>query len=221
MFCLKFGSVVLLALIVSPFSVICFDLKACLKFHKVYPEVITTIPKQKVVIFYGEKEVNYGTPMTIKEVENAPSVAWAADPKSLYTLMVTDPDAPSETMPYIKEDCFWWVANIKGNNISTGDAFVGYKPPHPSFRPGSQAYVFVVYKQPGHVTYLTNTNIDEDQTENDKFRVAQVAKAYNLSDPIAINLFQIRHPGQGKPAGPEDCPPYVPPTPHPPEDHGI
>lgn len=50
MFCLKFGSVVLLALIVSPFSVICFDLKACLKFHKVYPEVITTIPKQKVVV---------------------------------------------------------------------------------------------------------------------------------------------------------------------------
>ena len=47
-----------------------------------------------------------------------------------------------------------------------------------------------------------------------------MAKDYKLGGPIAVNLFQIRHPGGGRPAGPEDCPPYVAPT-CPPEDHKI
>ena len=44
----KFSAFLLIAL--SSFVVVCIDLKACLQFHKVYPDVIDTVPKDNVVV---------------------------------------------------------------------------------------------------------------------------------------------------------------------------
>lgn len=50
-----------------------------------------------------------------------PSVKWEADPNSFYTLLMTDPDAPSRANPEFREWHHWLVVNIPGNKISEGD----------------------------------------------------------------------------------------------------
>ncbi len=54
-------------------------------------------------------------------MKNQPSVKWEADPNSFYTLLMTDPDAPSRAQPEFREWHHWLVVNIPGNNISEGD----------------------------------------------------------------------------------------------------
>jgi len=54
-------------------------------------------------------------------MKNQPSVKWEADPNSFYTLLMTDPDAPSRAKPEFREWHHWLVVNIPGNNISEGE----------------------------------------------------------------------------------------------------
>ncbi len=50
-----------------------------------------------------------------------PSVTWEAEPNSFYTLLMTDPDAPSRKNPVNGEWKHWLVVNIPGNKLSEGE----------------------------------------------------------------------------------------------------
>lgn len=52
---------------------------------------------------------------------NQPSVTWKGDPHSYYTLIMSDPDAPSRGSPKAREWLHWLVVNIPGDNISQAD----------------------------------------------------------------------------------------------------
>jgi len=45
---------------------------------------------------------------------------------SLYTLSLTDPDAPSRADPKFREWWHWLVVNIPGSDISKGEAILQY-----------------------------------------------------------------------------------------------
>lgn len=65
-------------------------------------------------------------------MKDIPSVKWAADPSSFYTLCMTDPDAPSRQDPKFREWHHWLVGNIPGANVDQGEtlsAYVGSGPP--------------------------------------------------------------------------------------------
>lgn len=62
----------------------------------------------------------------------APNVHWNADPNEYYTLIMTDPDAPSRESPKFREWHHWLVVNIPGNNIAQGEektSYFGAAPP--------------------------------------------------------------------------------------------
>lgn len=56
------------------------------------------------------------------------SISWdSLDPGKVYTLILTDPDAPSKKDPKFREWChFFLVVNIKGNGTNSGTVLSDY-----------------------------------------------------------------------------------------------
>ena len=92
-------------------------------------------PQHPLQVKYGRAEVDeLGKVLTPTQVKNGPtSIAWdGLDPGELYTLVLTDPDAPSRKDPKYREWHHFLVVNMKGNDISSGTVlsdYVGSGPP--------------------------------------------------------------------------------------------
>ncbi|KAF7279648.1 hypothetical protein GWI33_006880 [Rhynchophorus ferrugineus] len=159
--------------------------------EKVVPDVIDQTPKAVAeVAFKGGVKANMGNVLTPTQVKDAPTIQWPVEPDSLYTLCMTDPDAPSRTNPKFREWQHWLVGNIPGNEISKGDvlsAYVGAGPPKGS---GLHRYVILIYKQKGKISFsepkIPNTSGDG----RPKFSIKKLAEKYDFDGPIAGNFFQ-------------------------------
>lgn len=159
--------------------------------HMVVPDVVPKAPQALLSVKYPSgAEVAEGNVLTPTMVKDIPSVSWDASPDQFYTLAMTDPDAPSRQDPKFREWHHWLVANIPGNNVAAGEnlsQYVGSGPPQGT---GLHRYVFLVYQQPGKLSFdeprLTNRSGDN----RGKFSIANFARKYNLGDPIAGNFYQ-------------------------------
>ncbi|XP_044763039.1 phosphatidylethanolamine-binding protein homolog F40A3.3-like [Coccinella septempunctata] len=161
--------------------------------HEVVPDVIDVAPDQSVEVSYPSGvKVDFGNELTPTQVKDIPSVKWTADASTLYTLCMTDPDAPSRKEPTYREWHHWLVGNIPGNDVSKGEtlsAYVGSGPPQGT---GLHRYVFLVYKQNGKIDF------DEKRLPNNSgdgrgcFSIRKFASKYNLGQPIAGNLYQAQ-----------------------------
>ncbi|XP_052751752.1 protein D3-like isoform X1 [Galleria mellonella] len=162
--------------------------------NQVVPDVVSKAPSALVTVKYPSGvEVNEGNELTPTQVKDVPTVSWDATPNQLYTLVMTDPDAPSRKDPKFREWHHWLVGNIPGNNVAAGEtlsAYVGSGPPPDT---GLHRYVYLVYKQPSKL------NFDEPRLPNTsgenrgKFSIAKFAQKYNLGDPIAGNFYQAKY----------------------------
>ena len=56
-----------------------------------------------------------------KQMKEQPLVKWNSEPNSFYTLLMTDPDAPSREDPKFGEWKHWLVVNIPGDKVSEGE----------------------------------------------------------------------------------------------------
>ncbi|EDV43705.1 uncharacterized protein Dana_GF16395 [Drosophila ananassae] len=165
----------------------------CFSKHKIVPDVLKSCPDKLLKITYPSgQEANMGVELTPTQVKDQPKVVWDADPNALYTLILTDPDAPSRQDPKFREWHHWLVVNIPGNQIENGQvltAYVGSGPPKGS---GLHRYVFLVFKQPQK---LTCSEPKIPKTSGDKranFSTAKFIKKYSLGDPIAGNFYQAQ-----------------------------
>lgn len=96
--------------------------------------------------------MHLGNEVTPTQVKDMPKLTWTADSNSLYTLIFVDPDAPTREDPKLGEFRHWFVVNIPGDNIESGDSivdFIGSGPPEGS---GIHRYIFLVFKQNGKIT---------------------------------------------------------------------
>ncbi|XP_050667757.1 protein D2-like isoform X2 [Leptidea sinapis] len=160
----------------------------------IVPDVIPKAPADTVQVSYPSGvTVSQGNELTPTKVKDVPKVLYTANPDDFYTLAMTDPDAPSRKEPKFREWHHWLVGNIPGDNVGAGEtlsAYVGSGPPEGT---GLHRYVFLVYKQPGKLTFdeprLTNTSADN----RGGFSIAKFAKKYNLGDPIAGNFYQAQY----------------------------
>ena len=50
-----------------------------------------------------------------------PYVTWPIESNSYYSLIMTDPDAPTRYNATSRENHHWLVVNIPGNNIALGE----------------------------------------------------------------------------------------------------
>ncbi|KAF3332728.1 protein MOTHER of FT and TF 1-like protein [Carex littledalei] len=65
-------------------------------------------------ITYGTKQINKGCDIKPSMAADAPTVNIAGKTSDLYTLVMTDPDAPSPSDPTMKEWLHWLVVNMPG-----------------------------------------------------------------------------------------------------------
>ncbi|KAK0419597.1 hypothetical protein QR680_014226 [Steinernema hermaphroditum] len=164
------------------------------KKHEVVPDVIPAAPSAQVkVIFEGGVEAKLGNELTPTQVQNPPKVSWDTEPDTLYTLVKTDPDAPSRADPKFREWHHWLIVNIPGTDISKGDVLSEYVGSGPPKGTGLHRYVYLVYKQAGKITDAEHGHLTNRSGDNrGGWKIAKFADKHKLGTPIAGNLFQAQ-----------------------------
>ena len=103
--------------------------------------------------YSGDKFVYKGTLLTPSIVASPPEINCKeymhADKH--YTLVLTDPDAPSRHEPLYREFVHWVVVNIPGshstNITSHGTVILNYLPAAPPYHSGPHRYIFLLFEQ--------------------------------------------------------------------------
>lgn len=142
--------------------------------------------------YANDLEVKAGVELTPTQVKSQPYVEWEGDENTFYTLIMTDPDAPSRDEPKFREFKHWLVGNILGNDVTKGEiisAYVGSGPPKDT---GLHRYVFLLYKQNGKLEFDEARVGNNSREERPKFHADKFATKYNLGQPIAGNFFQAQ-----------------------------
>jgi len=162
------------------------------KEHGVVPDVVHQAPTQVLDVHYGSLNVNFGNTLTPTQVKDPPTqINWPADQNSLYTLIFTDPDAPSRKDPKFREWHHWLVVNIPGTNIKSGETLSQYVGSGPPQGTGLHRYVYLVYKQPGKIHdeehgHLTNRSGEK----RGGWKAENFVKKHHLEGPVAGNFYQ-------------------------------
>jgi len=162
--------------------------------HGVVPDVVPVAPAEVATVKYGNLALDLGNELTPTQVKNPPTVIeWKTEGDVLYTLCMTDPDAPSRKEPKFREWHHWLVVNIPGNDVKKGETLSEYVGSGPPKGTGLHRYVYLIYKQPGKIETgnlrkLTNKSGDH----RGKFSIAKFAKDHNLGNPVAGNLYQAQ-----------------------------
>ncbi|CAG0912786.1 unnamed protein product [Notodromas monacha] len=135
--------------------------------------------------------VDMGNILTPTQVKDEPSkLTWPTTEGKLYTVCMTDPDAPSRASPGFREWHHWLVVNVPENRIADGktlSAYVGSGPPQGT---GLHRYVYLVFEQPGELTPDETVLPNTSGNGRGKFRIAAFAEKYGLGDPVAGNFYQ-------------------------------
>ncbi|KAK9115359.1 hypothetical protein Syun_022156 [Stephania yunnanensis] len=103
-------------------------------------------PRVGMSVYYGSKHVTNGCNVKPSAAAAPPTVHISGRPEELYTLVMTDPDAPSPSEPSLREWVHWIVVNIpSGMNPSRGKEILPYMGPRPPV--GIHRYVMVLFQQ--------------------------------------------------------------------------
>jgi len=164
------------------------------KEFEVVPDILNVAPTNLLEITYPSGvTVDLGNELTPTQVKDKPKLKWEADDDSYYTLILSDPDAPSRANPVIREVRHWYVVNIPGNKVDEGETLFDYIGSGPPKDTGLHRYVFTVFKQPEHLQFdeprVPNTSREQRWNSS----TLSFAKKYNLGDPIAGNFYQAQY----------------------------
>ncbi|TRY60264.1 hypothetical protein DNTS_030935 [Danionella cerebrum] len=142
-------------------------------------------PAKPLIVKYGALEIDsLGKVCTPTQVQNRPtSIEWeGCDPSKLYTLAMTDPDAPSRKDPKFREWHHFLVVNMKGNDVSSGCVMSDYV--------GLHRYVWLVYEQSGSISCTESVLSNRSGDNRGKFKIQNFRKKYGLAAPIAGSCYQ-------------------------------
>eukprot|EP01128_Nolandella_sp_AFSM9_P010192 TRINITY_DN700_c0_g1_i1.p2 TRINITY_DN700_c0_g1~~TRINITY_DN700_c0_g1_i1.p2 ORF type:complete len:220 (+),score=65.88 TRINITY_DN700_c0_g1_i1:69-662(+) len=155
-----------------------------------------SLQKSLVITFPTGESVKMGNILPPKPTHTKPTITWEADegPKTLYTLIKSDPDAPSRADPKFREWCHYIHTNIEGNDLSTGEVVYGYVGVGAPKDTGLHRYVYFLFQQEGKVT-LTDTVTKSAQNADNRggFHVAEFAKKNNLGQLVSVNFYESEY----------------------------
>ncbi|CAA22258.1 Phosphatidylethanolamine-binding protein [Caenorhabditis elegans] len=170
------------------------DISAAFAQHEITPKIIENAPKQKLHLCWDGIQVEPGMTMQVRNLKNAPR--WAlpgADPESIYTVLMIDPDNLSRKNPSVAEWLHWLVCNIPASNIidgiNGGQHQMAYGSPAPGPRTDLHRYVILMWEHAGRRISVPKPS------SRAKFNVKQFIEKNKLGDPIAGNFFLAQHEG--------------------------
>lgn len=97
--------------------------------------------------------MSLGAELTPTLVKDQPTVSWDAEPGVLYTLMITQPDAPTREDRSTGEVRHWLIVNIPDNSVNDGLAVAQYLGSGAPDGSGLHRYTFLVFRQPDRIDY--------------------------------------------------------------------
>ncbi|KAJ6765625.1 PHOSPHATIDYLETHANOLAMINE-BINDING PROTEIN [Salix purpurea] len=98
--------------------------------------------------------------------------------------VMTDPDVPGPSDPYLREHLHWIVTDIPGTTDATfGREVVNYEMPRPNI--GIHRFVFLLFKQKGRQTVASPAS-------RDKFNTRKFAEENELGLPVAAVFFNAQ-----------------------------
>ncbi|KAK9280110.1 hypothetical protein L1049_013797 [Liquidambar formosana] len=143
-------------------------------------------PTVKMTVTYNSnKQVYNGHELFPSSVTIKPRVeVHGGDMRSFFTLVMTDPDVPGPSDPYLRERLHWIVTDIPGTTDSTfGREVVSYEIPRPNI--GIHRFVFVLFKQQRRQTVSTPSS-------RDRFSTRKFAEENELGLPVAAVFYNAQ-----------------------------
>lgn len=124
-------------------------------------------------VYYGNKRVSNGEKMTANETVMPSAVTWTPQPGVLYTLLMTDLDAPGAKEEWLH----WLLINIRGNNLGSAHVVQPYQGPTPPPSSGNHRYKLWLFQQRGTI----NSSDAADPPRRSDFSTPKFAQTHNLS----------------------------------------
>ncbi|XP_072950337.1 protein FLOWERINGUS T-like [Typha angustifolia] len=136
-------------------------------------------------VLYNNKDLTNGSELKPSQVANEPRIEIGGrDMRTLYTLVMVDPDAPSPSNPTKREYLHWLVTDIpETTNATFGNEIVCYESPKPTA--GIHRFVFVLFRQS-----IRQTIYAPGWRPN--FNTRDFAALYNLGSPVAAVYFNCQ-----------------------------
>ncbi|KAI8371037.1 phosphatidylethanolamine-binding protein [Blakeslea trispora] len=167
-----------------------------LKASKLIPDVIENTsfqPSTDLQIKYTSsgQSVDYGNLLTVSGTSEQPLVKFRVpDASQFYTLVMTDPDAPSAINPIYGPWRHWIVTNIDGENPemsiqSPDNQLSPYVGPGPPPNSGDHRYIFLLYQQATRQAFQPMQN---ERNERRNFDIRTFEKINHL-ELISANFF--------------------------------
>ncbi|CAL5445249.1 unnamed protein product [Camellia sinensis] len=157
------------------------------------------VPCIAMNVYYGPKHVTNGCSIKPSIAMNPPRVTITGHSPDLYTLVMTDPDAPSPSEPAMREWVHWIVSDIPGGSNPTrgrrGDWFeeaashirneiLPYMAPSPPI--GIHRYIMVLFQQ------KTPLGLLEQPMSRANFNTRAFAHELGLGMPVATVYFNAQ-----------------------------
>ncbi|KAF9616911.1 hypothetical protein IFM89_032873 [Coptis chinensis] len=155
---------------------------------RVVGEVVDSfIPSVKLEVTYNSNtQVYNGHELMPSAITAKPRVEIGGDSmRSTYTLIMTDPDAPSPSDPHLREHLHWLVTNIPGTtDASFGKELIGYEIPKPVI--GIHRFVFILFKQ------MKGRQTVKAPASRDHFNTRRFSEENDLGLPVAAVYFNAQ-----------------------------
>uniref|UniRef100_A0ACD5ZEF7 Uncharacterized protein n=1 Tax=Avena sativa TaxID=4498 RepID=A0ACD5ZEF7_AVESA len=106
------------------------------------------------------------------------------DLRTFFTLVMTDPDVPGPSDPYLREHLHWIVTDIPGTtDASFGKEVVSYESPRPNI--GIHRFILVLFQQKRRAAV-------NPPASRDRFRTRKFAEDNDLGLPVAAVYFNAQ-----------------------------
>ncbi|KAJ4846892.1 hypothetical protein Tsubulata_045744 [Turnera subulata] len=144
------------------------------------------VPTSNMSVYYGSKHVTNGCDIKPSVAVNPPKITISGHSDELYTLIMTDPDAPSPSEPTMREWIHWLVVDIPGgtNPSLRGKEILSYVGPRPPV--GIHRYVFVLFQQKMPVGPIEQPDLRAN------FNTRLFAAHFNMGLPVATVYFNAQ-----------------------------
>ncbi|CAN0900483.1 Protein CENTRORADIALIS [Linum grandiflorum] len=152
---------------------------------------LNPINVKMAVTYSSAKQVFNGHELFPSAVTQKPKVeVLGGDLRSFFTLVMTDPDVPGPSDPYLREHLHWVVTDIPGTTDATfGREVISYEMPRPNI--GIHRYVFLLFKQRarGQVSSVLGSS---NYSTRDYFSTRKFTQDNQLALPVAAVFFNAQ-----------------------------